>query len=439
MSRPGSAAAEQVAWLAYARLGAERAILGTATVPRSSSRLPALLGIVLSVALVAAGSLRHHLAPTVPEDWEQGAVVVLEDSRTMLVSLDGVWHPVTNTTSARLALPHGIDFDPVDLDATLLSGLLIGARIGILGAPDDLRPVSTSTGWLRVCDGAAPSVDIRTWPTPRDDGAVMVTNAGSTYLVVAGRHFTIEPAHRDAFVARWGGSATGVKVPARVSGAWLGLVPSGGGLEMRAPAAAGAPYRGPNPVGARVGQLVRGPEPDQHLIVASDGVVAVDPFAAWVYAATAPDRLGEVLVATASEFATLDEPSRTVRSGDLGVVATWPRAVPVMAAAPCLARSLDGRGSTIVPSTPGTPLGLGAYVVRPGPDEPPVIVTGAGRQWPIGPSPDDVLARLGLADLDPVTIAPQWLSRLPRGPTLTSDAARQPAAVGVADGPPSPP
>jgi hypothetical protein len=94
-------------------------------------------GLVL-VALVLAGSyVSRWLSPGVPDGWDDGSLVVIEEDGSRYITSEGVMYPVLNTASARLLLGAG-DMTVRTLSQSDVAGVDRGRTVGIPDAPDSL-------------------------------------------------------------------------------------------------------------------------------------------------------------------------------------------------------------------------------------------------------------------------------------------------------------
>lgn len=104
--------------------------------------------LVVIVVLILALLGRFLLGKATPGN---DNYIMLSDGATY-VKIDGTWHPVSNTASARLAL--GSPASPKKVNVDSLKDQKIGTPIGIPGAPSSMsvNPTPESTGWGTCTD-----------------------------------------------------------------------------------------------------------------------------------------------------------------------------------------------------------------------------------------------------------------------------------------------
>ncbi|AUI60355.1 type VII secretion protein EccB [Amycolatopsis sp. BJA-103] len=429
--------------------------------PNKRFRLGTLLGVVLSVVVMAIFGIIGLLKPGGNTSWRaQGAVVLNEDSGAKYVYLDGKLHPVHNLASARLVA--GSAGPPVAVSANSLRGAEVGLPIGIPGAPDEL-PVEPHKGAWTVC--ALPAVEgsglkaallLRADPTPPagpEQAALVAAPDGVTYLLWQGRrHRVTAPVVLETL-------GYGAVVPTPVTLAWLNPIPSG--PDVAVPDTPGAGQPGPQVDGkpTRVGQVfeIRNPATGttQLYLVRADGKAPLSRTAAALLLAApaarqaysgwptlieaGPGALAEVpesssgpdLVGTlppSPPKAIVPPPDSALcgrydsGSEEAGRVAFQflPRAVVNAGAAPVT----EHVGGTTVDQVT-IPLGGGALVAgaatAQGSAGPVHLVTATGTRFPLA-GPGELKA-LGYSETDVVHVAPQLIDLLPAGPVLRAQDA----------------
>jgi type VII secretion protein EccB len=161
-------------------------------------------GIAISVIALAAVGLYGMLNPGGNDSWRDGkSVIVEEETGTRFVYLDGRLHPVTNYTSALLAIDSKAETRNVSRDS--LAGVPRGPRIGIPDAPDALpgadrllrdgwtlcsQPTADPSGTVRPESVLMVGQPVRSGD-PLEKRAVLVDvpETGERYLVLNGyRH-----------------------------------------------------------------------------------------------------------------------------------------------------------------------------------------------------------------------------------------------------------
>ena len=188
-------------------------------------------GMALSVVLVLGSMAFGWLRSSLPDDWRNDRLVIAEDSGARYVSIDGVLHPVVNTTSARLLIESS-RFAVVAVPDEELADIDRGATLGILGAPDSLTPPDrlVGTGWIS-CLGAGEQVttaigrDRRAQPA--DDAAVLVRSADRTFVVDGSQRYPV--AERDVSAVSVALRLDG-RPPVAAPATWLNLFPEGPAL-----------------------------------------------------------------------------------------------------------------------------------------------------------------------------------------------------------------
>ncbi|EWM19086.1 type VII secretion protein EccB [Kutzneria sp. 744] len=217
------------------------------------------LGLLLAGLLVACFGIFGMLFPGGDNSWRvPGTVVLVKDSGVRYVYTDGQLRPALNLASAFLAA--GDSTKMVTVGRGSLTGVPVGAPIGIPGAPDGLPALDqlNATPWT-VCAkpadpqavASSPTVTLRLdqaggTPTPADQGLLVSTPDGVDYLVWRGSRFDIaDPTVLEAM----GYNAV---PPLRVSPAWLNVLPAG--RDLKAPTIAGLGRAGPV-VGGKTGHI----------------------------------------------------------------------------------------------------------------------------------------------------------------------------------------
>lgn len=303
-----------------------------------------VLGVVAALLLLTGGAVGGRLTPSSPGGWSDGDVVVGRSSAARLVSMDGVLHPLLNTSSGRLLRPASSSSSVAIVEDAVIAGARRGAPLGIPGAPDVL-PVPTAliqTGWLACLDGTRVRTRITATttgsasrassavPSP-DERAVVVSVDGhpdTIYLVVGDHRYPI-PATSFPAVKQYLDQTSS---PRTAASGWVDLFPAGtalafGSFRFVAPATVGQPTGAglsvPGTV-PRIGQLVTNTDrSDSPFVIVADGTVPLTTFAAAVYRGTAPPDLGTPLAVTDADLARLP-PS----SSESFVPLDWPTAPP---------------------------------------------------------------------------------------------------------------
>lgn len=401
-------------------------------------------GLALTVVLILGSMAFGWLRSSLPEGWENNALVIAENSGARYVSVKGVLHPVVNTTSARLLIP-AQDFKVLSVPDSELESIRRGPTLGILGAPDSLTPPDrlVSTGWVS-CLGAGEQVSSAIGPdravTTVERAAVVVRSAGKTFIVADGRRYPV--GERDI---------SAVTIALRLDGrpalaapaAWLNLFPEGSGLGPLSIDDLGSPLPG-LPAGASVGSVLalQGDDDGRRYLVLPDGTLEpLGPVALEMY------RLG-------SGASVRDLPVQAAQIRQLEVrpqrfsPKDWPVDLPnAVTASPCATLvSAPGAAPEVVLGTASeepTPSEAGRTVVDTGRGAlvravsgpvlskgPVLAVDQTATAYAVVDADAEVLARLGYAT-DDVTPVPQaWASLLRAGPVIGTEAAKTVVSAG---------
>ncbi len=416
-------------------------------------------GVGLALLVVLGSLAAGKLMPAAPADWDDNRLVVVSDSGSRYVALQGVLYPVLNTASARLVLTGGLAA-PVRVSAADVADHPRGPTLGIPGAPDTVPEAAdlVRDGWLScvapdgsmltVLSDAAPARAVTAeLDADAADGtstAVLVEAGGTAYVVTEGRRYAVPPeGSQRVGVLRALGMETVDPWP--VPAAWLNLFAPGAELVPFDVTGAGAPV--PNsvaaPPGAVVGAVVHlddaGTQAQDYVITADGGLAPLSPLALAVYRSVSDD----LPVLSATVAATSAMPI-----AESAAPADWPTQVPELVGADLAA---CGQLSTeLVANDAPTPVRLGAASVEMptdgaahvlvDPDAGALVLPVAGATTAEGfaqlvdasgtafalPGADaDVLSRLGFTP-DDVTRVPQaWLALFAVGPELTVQGALQ--------------
>ena len=223
----------------------------------------ASFGSIMVAALAVAGvGVFGVLRPGGATAWKNGQAMILEkETGSRYLYLRGELHPVLNYTSARLVLGQP-SFSIVSVSHASLSGVRIGAPIGIQGAPDELPAAGALVTWpWAVCSrpaldqsGSPTAIAVLSvgWPAAGSPlgvshGLLVASADGHFYLVWNGLRHLI-PGGQAALTALSYSS----DAPVVVADAWLSVMPEGtdlatppvaGRLGARGPTVAGRPSR----------------------------------------------------------------------------------------------------------------------------------------------------------------------------------------------------
>lgn len=98
---------------------------------------PVMVSIGLTAIMVLISVFYGIISPGLPSDWSNNKLIVGKNTASRFISVNGVLHPVINTTSARLLIPSD-EYRVITVDDNELEGIPIGSSVGIVGAPDIL-------------------------------------------------------------------------------------------------------------------------------------------------------------------------------------------------------------------------------------------------------------------------------------------------------------
>jgi type VII secretion protein EccB len=431
------------------------------------------LGVLLAGLLVACFGIFGMLFPSGNNSWRTpGTVVLVKDTGARYLYTGGQLRPALNLASALLAAGDSSKMVSVGRDS--LTGVPVGAPIGIPGAPDGLPGSDqlNTTPWT-VCAkpadpqaiASAPTVTLRLdqpagTPTPPDQALLVSTPDGADYLVWRGSRLHIaDPTVLEAL----GYNAV---PPLRVSPAWLNVLPVG--RDLAAPAVPNTGQPGPVVGGktGHIGQLyeLRNPATGSRelYVLQGGGLMPVSrTVAAMLLANPATKNAYPDSSARPIDVGPGDVAGVPILNGD-ALSAGLPAGPPALADPgatnePCLRFTLQADGgrtatllmlprlaeaAAVAPSgrhTEGAtadqvviPAGSGALVrALPTPDATPgteYLVTDLGVKYPF--TDDSAVAALGYAQTAAVGVSPALLALFPTGPALDPSAALTSQLVG---------
>lgn len=157
---------------------------------------PVMVSIGLTAVMILVSVFYGIISPGLPSDWSNNKLIVGKDTASRFVSVNGVLHPVINTTSARLLIPSS-EYRVITVDDKDLEGIPVGSSVGIVGAPDILPNRSRlASRYLVSClaekQGATVTMvtdDASPWKRVPDRQASLVNVDGTGYLLIDGvRH-----------------------------------------------------------------------------------------------------------------------------------------------------------------------------------------------------------------------------------------------------------
>lgn len=412
-----------------------------------------LTGVGLTLLLMLVAAVMGRFAPQLPTGWENGTLVVVEDSGARYLAIDGRLRPLRNTTSGRLLATSG-QFRVVNVPASALEGVPRGTEVGIPDAPDALPPAST-LGSLRWSACATGEGDTHTWvgsdaPGQADAATAVVTNAGRTYVISQGRRYLLDDGPDSVGVLVALGLDTAHRHPVRAD--WLDLFPLGSTLAPvdlgpeRGRPVSGMPARLQTAVVGSVVQVEEGAT-QRHFLVIGDGTITpLSETAHRLAQAGLGGAAANPLTASMGEISSL----RAEQSPRVPV--DWPASFSDAVKADervCSRLAIEHGNATAVlaakpaprpdaaASDPGERTGLsvaggsGALVRASagGTLGPVVLVSDLGVAHGLTGDTADTLARLGYTPDDVVTVPAAWVALAPSGPSLSAEAAQSTVKV----------
>ncbi|WP_436501622.1 type VII secretion protein EccB [Actinokineospora sp. HUAS TT18] len=415
--------------------------------------------IAVAVVALACVGVYGLIVPGGNVGWRSGdSVIVEKETGTRYVYLDGRLHPVTNYTSALLLIGDHAETRLVSRDS--LVDVPRGPRIGIADAPDALPGADRvlSGGWslcsTPAVDAAGARVEESTLlvgaspagGTLLGDSALLVELAGSADRFVVWRGYR----HKIVDYAVVGTGLALTSEPwARVSQAWLDMLPEGAPIGPIALADFGAPSvavpgRGDLKVGSLLAVGTSGGETQYYLAEkevlrpltalqfdVQRAVRGSGPFPVTPAAAAAARRLdpaaGRASDAPAARPRIASVRDRgvvcaTFSSGDVAVVLE-PGVPGGMRTGGRTERGVPLADQVFVP--PGWVAVVEAMPSAESRSGTLTVVTDMGRRYPVGAS--SVLKMLGYEGVPVVRLPASLVARVPEGPGLDPLAAlRQP-------------
>lgn len=430
------------------------------TTPMRRSNVGTVAGCLIGVVIMVVVALIGLFSPRAGDNWrESGTLVVVRETGSRYLVVNGILRPVLNVASA-LLVGAGGDRAVVIVSEKDLRGTPQGAPVGIPGAPEVVPSANRlSAGPWLVCavdvirgDVSVPGVQVRlerpssTVPVPDDRGVVVVTPTGDHYLIWRDQRLRI--ADRKVLVAL----GLDVRTPVTVTPAWLNTVPAGPDLTFRSVPGAGEPGAVLGGTPTVVGQVVEVAAlsvPPAYYLVTRDGVAPIgrtdaalrlgDPAAAGMPGGNAgPIRLPAAAVAdhvigsmatpgyppgplTASNDIDFGERSLCIEATFAGEGASYrPVTVDRKDLSGARAVAAAGHANKAVADLVFVPTGSGALVASqaaPGVrDGGLYLVDRMGVRYPL--PGEEVSAALGFGGVRPLEVPRSWLALLPTGPVL---------------------
>jgi type VII secretion protein EccB len=415
---------------------------GPVEVPMRRGNLGMQFGALVAVLLAAGFAVYGLISPQESTAWRNpGSIVMEEETGNRYLYIDKQLYPMANYASALLVA--GGRAKTVSVSRESLADVRRGPQLGIVGAPDDVPPVTDLlSGDRAVClpPGSAKTlVDLdpagRSTPVPRDRRVLLSGPDRSTYILWNGRTFRLR-SHAELVAL---GLVAQQTVP--VSSAWLAQVPSGGTLTApRIPRAGSA---GPSVAGApaKVGQLFEAMAAGERelYVLRSDGLAPINrtEFAllSAVPGATVPKKVtaGDIAAAKVSQDRSLLTAVPDLLAGSAFE--------PGSSALCVLQKAGSSQGGSVVtePVAGSLPSGLfvppakGLLVAAKSAqtsgsdsdsDSTPrlFLITDTGKKYPLADS--DAVAALGYGYAKVRTLPQQLLDLAPTGPTLDITTAK---------------
>ncbi len=401
---------------------------------RSPGR-PLIVGASLCVVLVIVALVMGRFSPVLRADWKNNTLVVVTGSGARYLAMDGVLHPVTNVTSARLLSESG-SFKISEVDASALSGIPRGNAVGLVDAPDQVPSASflRSGDWVSC---SATSAGPRTWVAGAPDqvkaaDVAVVTAQGKDYLVADGRRYEMTGSD----VAITLNLDAAAKHP--VTAAWLSLFQEGTPLrpltiKNYGQIASGMPSALRDAV---IGSLVDVAQDSErrHYVVSDAGqLTPLSELSYQLYLIGSGKQQKAPITVNAADVSTVKVATGVVAPAD------WPQSAanPVDATQQVCARLAESdRGAAtavaqvptpVTPFQPGVSVagGSGALVMGTAGGSLGAVrlVTDQGLAYGLGGNPSDTLGRLGYTESDVHRIPQAWLDLVPSGIELSHAAA----------------
>ncbi|WP_026460190.1 type VII secretion protein EccB [Schaalia suimastitidis] len=410
---------------------------------------PLLVGIVISVVMLAIAAVMGRFSPVLPNGWENSTLIVVKGTGARYFTIDGVLRPVTNITSARLLSDAG-SYKTSEVSASLLEGIERGSLVGLTDVPDDVPAAQAlnSDQWL----SCAIHDIAHTWVAAVPDNvqphdAAIVSNEGATFLISGGFRYEIPTQHRNGVLFALGLETL---TPTPVTGQWLSLFEQGPALVPFEIHNVGASVSGmpASLATAVVGTVIEVKESSsiRRYIVTGNGRIApLSDVAERLF------RISEAGMHLGSPLSVAVADLTDVTVDTIGPVPPqWPVSIsaPITSdSLPCaqLVATVEGLPVTRLVSLTqahaekelgvdlSTPRVLRASTIRGGSGAlvratsggsfgAVMLVSDAGTIHGLGADPDNTLMRLGYTSDDVATIPSAWTNLLPQGTPLDPEA-----------------
>ena len=419
---------------AFNRRRLQRAFVSGAPGGRELPPGKPLRGVVVSVALgvltVIVSLLIGTFTGSLPKDWRDGAIIVVQGEGSRYVALDGTLYPVKNLASARLLVG---SVKITSVPASKLDGISRDpSPVGIDGAPDYLPAPDRQydAPWLS-CVAAENPLEISTRllgdDVGSDDQGALVRDDSDRYWFIQGdRRYAVSEDNVAVVASVFLGIDDVQSVPT-VSGLWLNLVSPGSPLAVDLGGELG---QDADTAGLLIGQAVQTQSDGKvvaEYVVDGDGrLVPATPFARQLFTA---------YVGVEPVIMTVAEATDLVDVNSEAIPEDWPESEPIPSAdgaTACLQMTPTADGPVVSVATgpeelePGTRVtpGAGAAITSRSKGEGATygFVSEAGVYFPVESAED--LALLGYAPDVSVTVPAAWTQLLEQGPTLSRTIAQ---------------
>ncbi|WP_103062661.1 type VII secretion protein EccB [Actinomyces qiguomingii] len=401
--------------------------------PRSMMR-PLIGGIAVSLVILLVSWVSGLFVSSLPDNWENNTLVVVNDEGSRYLTINGRLRPVTNLASAMLLSEAG-SFQQVSVDASVLDGIERGSKVGVDDAPEHLpeasRLVAQDWSACSAQDGSTMTY-LGAAPTGLSDVQHALVSIGeTTYLVADGVSHEIPAERLGTTLLALGLESEPVVA---VDAAWLNLFTRGSRLEPFSVPGAGTPVDGLSsaildPVAGMLLSVNDASGSERYYVVQQDGSLSrLSEVAVTMY------QLGEGAGGSIQEVGVSD---LTHVSTSGGAPADWPESLSTgvsgentvcavlnaaSAAGPSQSTALAS-AETIASGGVSVTGGAGALVraVSGGTIGPVFLITDAGRSWGLGGTLSDTVQRLGYTEDQIASVPSPWLALFPTGAELSPE------------------
>ncbi|RRD41918.1 type VII secretion protein EccB [Buchananella hordeovulneris] len=408
--------------------------------PRSPLR-PLFVGLLLALVLLAVAAVAGRFAPTLPANWQNSTVIVVKGTGARYYSINGILHPVTNITSAKLLSEPG-NYQTSEVSASTIAGINRGPQVGITDVPDDVPAAAAlqSSQWTTCALPDGPHTWVATTPTELEEASTMLVEVeGDVYLLHGSTAHPLPAESRNGVLLALGlETAPRTQVPA----AWLSIFTTGSPLTALTLTNVGQPTTGmpPKLADASIGTIVEVAEENTsrfYVVSAPQTLAPLSPVAKAMYGLNKSDALTQTpLSVTVADIAQLQVDADGVAPAD------WPTSISLPTTPgllPCL--RLTTQEETLSAQLAALPVpkeDLGANPVTVGGGSGALVrlttggdlgavsfISDIGKSHSLGADPTSTLAHLGWSPEDIVDIPAAWGKLVPAGGTMTSETVWQ--------------